>query len=145
MATEAFAGPVDYLVFGFDAAADVWPGLRAVLDRVDDGIVEVLDIEIIARGEGGEAVSRSVADLPGATADEVRLFDGARSGILDDEDLAAVAAALAPDAVAVAVVYEDRSLAVAAAAWSSVGGTELFSGGVDLADLERILDEEVPA
>lgn len=145
MATELFAGPVDYLVFAFDENADVGPGLHAVLERVQQGIVEILDLELISRDEEGTPVKLSLADLQSTTRLDLSAFDGAESGILDAEDLAGIAAALHQGQVAVAIVYEDRSLAVAANAWGDVGGTELFSGGVDIADLEHALDEGIPS
>jgi hypothetical protein len=39
MADDAFAGPVDYLVFAFPADAPVAAGLAEVQRRVEDGIV----------------------------------------------------------------------------------------------------------
>ena len=54
---------------------------------------------------------------------------------------AAIAAGLEDGQFAVALVYEDRSLASAAAAWTSAGGSELFSGGVAIDDLEDALSE----
>lgn len=145
MATELFAGPVDYLVFAFDENADIGPGLQAVLERVQQGIVEILDLELIARDDEGAPVKLSFADLQDTTRLDLSAFDGAESGILDAEDLAAIASALHEGQIAVAIVYEDRSLAAAAAAWTDAGGTELFSGGVDIADLEHALDEGNPS
>lgn len=141
MATEQFAGPVDYLVFAFDEHADLGPGLSAVLDRVAQGIVEILDIELIGRDETGAPVKRVLADLDGVTGIDLAAFDGVESAILDDDDLTGIAAELQTGQIAFAVVYEDRSLAAAAGAWSTAGGVELFSGGVDIAELDRTLNE----
>lgn len=141
MATEQFAGPVDYLVFAFDEHADLGPGLTALLDRVDQGIVEILDIELIGRDEAGTAVKRSFSELDGVTGIDTSAFDGAESSILDADDLAGIASELQTGQIALVVVYEDRSLADAAGAWSAAGGVELFSGGVDIAELDRTLNE----
>lgn len=141
MATEQFSGPVDYLVFAFDAHADLGAGLAAVLDRVREGIVEILDIELVARGHDGAPIKRAFADLDGVTGIDLAVFDGVESDILDEEDLAGIARELREGQIALAVVYEDRSLAVAADAWAAVGGVELLSGGIDIADLERALEE----
>ncbi|WP_449281476.1 hypothetical protein [Leucobacter sp.] len=145
MATEQFSGPVDYLVFGFDEGADLGPGLQAVLERVGQGVVEILDIEIVARDVSGEPVKRSFDELRATTGVDLSVFDGVESGILDAEDLSRIASEIEPGRLAVAVVYEDRSLAVAAEAWAAAGGVELFSGGVDIAELERALAEGSPA
>ncbi len=141
MATEQFVGPVDYLVFTFDEHDDLGPGLTAVLDRVRDGIVEILDIELITRNADGAPVKRTFADLDGVTDVDLAVFDGVESGILDAEDLAGIAAELEAGQVALAIVYEDRSLALAADAWTQAGGTELFVGGIDLNELDQALSE----
>lgn len=141
MATAQFSGPVGYLVFAFDEHADLGAGFAAVLHRVQEGTIEILDIEFLARGSDGSPVKRALADLDGVTGFDLAVFDGVESGILDDEDLADVVSELQTGQIALAIVYEDRSLAVAASAWAAAGGVELFSGGVDIADLERALEE----
>lgn len=143
MATDAFAGPIDFLVFTFPAGAAVGAGLSAVLDRVDAGTIELLDLEIVGLNADREPVRLALADVQGDT--DLSAFAGAESGILDADDLGRIAEALQPGDFAIALVYEDRSLASAAAAWSAVGGAELFSGGVDIAELERALDDETTA
>lgn len=141
MATELYAGPVDYLVFTFDEAADFGPGLTAVLQRVDQGIIEILDIELIARDADGAPVKRSFSDFAGSCSLDLSVFDGVDSGILDADDLTAIAADLKVSEVAIAIIYEERSLALAADAWAEVGGVELYAGGVDIADLAQNIEE----
>lgn len=141
MATEQFAGPIDFLVFAFDEHADLGAGLVAVLDRVQEGTIEILDIELVARGEGATAVRRTFAELDGVSGIDLSIFDGVESGILDDDDLTGVAKELQAGQIALVLVYEDRSLAAAAEAWATVGGVELFSGGVDIDELERTVSE----
>lgn len=141
MATEQFAGPVDYLAFAFDEHADLGAGLAAVLDRVQDGIIEILDIELVSRDENGQAAKRAFSELDGVTGIDLSVFDGVESGILDDEDLAVIVEELQAGQIALVLVYEDRSLALAAETWAAVGGVELFSGGVDINELARVIDE----
>ena len=112
-----------------------------MLERVEQGIIEILDIELIDRDGGGAPVKRPFSDLSGTTGFDLSVFDGAESGILDSDDLEAIASELRDGQFALAVVYEDRSLAAAAEAWAGVGAAEMFSGGVDVADLERALQE----
>lgn len=139
MATEIFAGPVDVVVFAFPDGADVAEGLSRVLDRVDAGSIELLDLQVVGRDDDGAPVPLSLAEVQPAA--DLTAFEGVRSDVVDEQDLAEIAAALAPGQFAVALVYEDRSLAEAAATWARAGGEELLSGGVDIADLERALDE----
>lgn len=140
MADDTFAGPVDYLVFSFPEKAAVGEGLRAVLDRVDAGIIELLDLEVFGRDANGQARALPLTSLQDTGGPDLSEFEGANSGILDAEDLSAIVDSLAPGEFAIALVYEDRSLATAAAAWTQAGGAEVFSGGVDIADLELALE-----
>lgn len=140
MANDAFAGPVDYLVFAFPEDASVSAGLAAVLHRVDEGIIEVLDLELIRVDDTGAPVRRPLDQFPVSGGSDG--FDGAYSGILDAEDVQRVVDALEPGAFAIALVYEDRSLAPAADAWITAGGAELFAGGVDIIDLADALEVE---
>lgn len=138
MANDAFAGPVDYLVFAFPGEASVSAGLAAMLHRVDEGVVEVLDLELIRVDDTGMPTRGPLDQFPGP--DGLAGFAGAYSGILDAEDVQRVADALEPGAFAIALVYEDRSLAPAADAWIAAGGAELFAGGVDIIDLADALE-----
>ncbi|MFT4214761.1 MAG: hypothetical protein QM622_08295 [Microbacterium sp.] len=127
MATETYAGPVDYLVFAFPSGAAIAPGLREILARVDAGHIEILDLELVSRGADGAPATLALTDLPDDAA----------------ATLAAIVAELSDGQFAVAIVYEDRSLAAAAAeSWTAAGGIEIFSGGIDIADLEEQLEEE---
>lgn len=83
------------------------------------------------------------ADLDGVTGIDLAAYDGVESGILEADDLAGIAAELQSGQIALVIVYEDRSLAIAAEKWSAAGGIELFSGGVDLEDLEHALEEGI--
>ncbi|MEQ6896477.1 DUF6325 family protein [Microbacterium sp. KR10-403] len=139
MATEAFAGPVDYVVFAFPAGSDASGGLSALLERVAAGALEVLDLECVGKDAAGAGVRLELSSLVGA--DAAAPFAGAESGVLDDDDRAEIAASLEEGGFAIAVVYEDRSLAPVADAWAAVGASELFSGGVAIDDLSSAVEE----
>lgn len=145
MSTTQFTGPVDYLVFTFPEGADLGEGLAAVLDRVHAGSVEILDLELVSRTDTGAPVRGSIADLQESTRVDLSIFQGVESEILDEHDLTHIAEALEPGEFALAIVYEDRSLAAAADAWFAAGGKELFTGGVAIADLEDALGDGEPA
>lgn len=143
MATSNYAGPVDFLVFTFPRGADLAPGLAALLERVGQGIIDILDLEFVSVAADGSAVRLPTVDALAGSGIDAEVFDGADSGILDAADLAAIATELESDQLALAVFYEDRSLAAAADAWSTVGGRELFAGGIDIDDLDRAINEGI--
>lgn len=143
MATEKFAGPLSFLVFAFDRGVDCGPGLESLLEAVEQGRIEILDIEFIARDDAGSPVEYTFPEGQEPGGVDLAEFTGANSRILDAEDLGTVAAVLTAGQFAIAVVYEDRSLAAAASAWSAGGGVEVLSGGIDVVELEHLLETEV--
>lgn len=145
MATEQYSGPIDFMVFTLPKGADPGPGLLALITSVMQGRLELLDIEFVVRDADGNPSRVPHAEVLSASSIETSLFDGAFSGILDEDDLATIATELEPGQLAIALVYEDRSLAAPAKAWTVAGGSELFSGGIDVADLDHTLDEGNPA
>lgn len=139
MATDTYCGPIDYVVFELPSAARPAQGLRLLLEQVDRGAIVLLDLEVVGRSPEGVPQLLTLDDLTGG-GDESAVFDGASSGVLDSDDLAAVAESLAPGAIGIAIVYEDRSLAGVAQAWRGQGGAELWSGGIDIAALAHRLE-----
>ncbi|CAN7170663.1 DUF6325 family protein [Microbacterium sp. LjRoot45] len=145
MATSTFAGPVDYAVFAIPLGAPLSTGLSAVAAAVAAGTIELLDIAAVALDPAGRPITVHLDDLQEPGGIDMQLFQAARSDLLDAEDLHDIAVELARDQFALVIVYEDRSLAVAAHAFARIGGVEIFSGGVDIADLHRAVGgEEVP-
>lgn len=139
MSTDFYTGPVDYLVFSFPRGAAVDAGLQQLKSHVDAGTVVLLDVEVIGRGDDGAPVHLSLSELEPPGGFDLSAFADAESRILDDEDLVLIAQELAPGWVAVAVVYEERSMADVVQSWSDAGGTLLLSGGVDLVELDQAL------
>ena len=103
MATEQFVGPIDYVVFAFDAHADLSNGLLALLERVNQGVIEILDIELIGQDSSGAPKKLAFTDLDGVTGIDLAVFDGLESGILDSEDLVNIAAELETGQIALTV------------------------------------------
>ena len=73
---------------------------------------------------------------------DIQQLVAAQSFLLDDEDLTDIATELGASRYALVIVYEDRSLAPAAEAFALAGGLELFSGAMDIADLQTVVEKE---
>lgn len=138
MATPQFSGPLDYAVIVVPRRARVGAALGLLLDRVDGGAIELLDLEVIDR----DASRLPLSALSEAEGLDASAFEGAESDVLGDDDVAAIAEELGEDELAIAVVYEDRSLAAVAEALAAEGGRMLWSGGIDVADLEAAVAAE---
>ena len=132
-------GPVDWIVLG-------WPGKRPdggelapmIVDLAERGIIRVLDIAFMAKGDDGSveaiALEHLGADSPFA------IFAGASSGLVDHTDLEAAADAMDPGDSAAILVYENRWAAPLAMALRRSGGLLLADGRIEIQALIAALD-----
>ncbi|HET9186257.1 MAG TPA: DUF6325 family protein [Solirubrobacterales bacterium] len=136
--TEA-PGPVDYLLVewkGRQPEGEVAPHL---IDLVERGLIRILDLRFLAKDEDGSVTELEIADL-GDRVVEFAAFEGARSGLVDDEDLASAAAVLEPGTAAALLVFENAWAAPFANAVLRSGGDVVASGRIPVADLLAAVD-----
>lgn len=138
MADDTFAGPVNHVALALPSGADLAPVAEALAGAVAAGAVELLDIEWLVRDEAGSLTRATLAELPALSG-----VAAAETDLLDADDIAALAAEVSDGHGVLVVVYEDRSLASLAQAAASVGGHEIWSGGVSIDDLEQSLTDEL--
>jgi len=132
-------GPIDYVVLewpGEQPKGDVAPLL---LDLVDRGIIRILDIAFMAKGDDGTVASIDLAALNGGSTGFAE-FDGAGSGILGDDDLQEAAAALEPGTSAAVLIWENRWAAPVASALRHSGGQLVASGRLPVQAILAALD-----
>jgi hypothetical protein len=124
-------GPIDYVLIEWP---DRQPDGRAVphlVDLVDRGIIRLLDLTFITKGEDGSVAAVEIADL-GEGAEEFAVFEGASSGLLTDDDTDEAAGALEPGTSAVLLLYENSWAAPFAVAVRKSGGQLVASGRVPI-------------
>jgi len=132
-------GPIDYVLIEW---ADRQPDGRAVphlVDLVDRGIIRLLDLTFITKGEDGAVAVIEIADL-GDAAEDFAVFEGASSGLLTDEDTNEAAGALEPGSSAALLVYENRWAAPFAIAVRESGGQLVASGRIPIQAMLAALD-----
>src|SRR5687768_16600676 len=83
-------GPIDYVVLE-------WPGRQPegqvaplILDAVDRGIIRILDVAFMIKGDDGTIATIEAAEVGG----EFTVLDGASSGLIGDEELQEAASVL---------------------------------------------------
>ena len=131
-------GPIDYIVLE-------WPGKQPsgevaplLVDLVDRGIIRILDIAFMVKGEDGSVAAIDVSAINGGGGwDE---FDGASTGLLGDEDVQEAAAALEPGTSAAVLVWENRWAAPVAVALRKSGGQLVASGRLPVQAIIASLD-----
>jgi hypothetical protein len=139
-------GPVDYLVIEFPPGGTSGEGLPLLLDLVDRGIVRILDLLAVRRDADGTVRAAELTDLDGDGVPDLRLFEGAASGLLSGEDTDSVGSVLEPGATGVAIVYENLWAAPLATALRRDGARLVAGGRIPVEDLVAAAqDVEAPA
>ncbi|MGY1745462.1 DUF6325 family protein [Blastococcus sp. SYSU D00695] len=133
-------GPIDYVVVAFPTDRTNGEALPLLVDLVDRGIIRILDLVFLRKDDDGVVTTLTQVDLERMQLLEAALFDGAATGLLDADDVAAAAAALDPGTAAGVLVYENTWATPFAAALRRSGGRLVASGHVPVQDLVAALD-----
>jgi hypothetical protein len=138
--TEPDLGPVDIVVIGYPPSAPkTGEAIGLFIDLVDRGIIRVLDVAAVIKNadgtfDGFTAEADGFDEFP-----DLRLFEGASTGLLATDDLAAAAEALESEAAALLLVYENRWAAPFVSAVRRNGGELVAFERVPVADLLDVL------
>ena len=81
-------GPVDFLAIEFPGGRLTAPGFEKLLGLADQGIVEILDMEFIAKDAEGTSKKVDVWEFAVPEGVDLAAWAGASSGLLDDSDVA---------------------------------------------------------
>jgi hypothetical protein len=131
-------GPIDIVVIGYPADAPMTgDAVPLLVDLVERGIIRVLDVMFVMQNEDGTVSGFEASDLDEKSVGDFKVFEGASSGLLGEQDIATAAEAIEPGTAAVVIVYENRWAAPFAAAVRRNGGV--------LVDFQRIPVQELVA
>jgi hypothetical protein len=140
--TDSELGPIDYLVVEFPADREPdGSALHHLVDLVDRGIIRVLDLGFVRRMPDGSVVGVDINDM-GLTGEvDVTVFEGASSGLLDNEDFEDAGAVLEPGCSAAVLVYENTWAAPFAVALRKNGAQLVANGRIPVQALLAALDD----
>ena len=135
---ELELGPVDIVVIGFPAGAPrTGEAIPIFVDLVDRGIIRVIDVLVVQKDAEGLVSGIEIADLDGDGAGDLRVFEGARTGMLGDEDAEVAGEVLEPGEAAVLICFEN--------AWAGPFAAAVRRNGGRLLDFQRVPTQEVIA
>ena len=134
-------GPVDIVVIGFPPDAPMTgEAIPLLLDLVDRGIIRVLDVLFVMENEDGTFSGFEAQDLESDRIGDFKVFEGASSGLLGEEDVATAAEAIEPGTAAVIIVYENSWAGPFVAAVRRNGGMLIDNQRIPAQDLIDALD-----
>jgi hypothetical protein len=115
-------GPVDIVVIEFPDGVHKGETAPLLVDLVDRGIIRILDLMFIRKDADGTVAGVEIADIDGDGVADFRVFEGASSGLLSDEDRDEAGSVLEPGAAALVIMFENRWAAPFAKAMREAGG-----------------------
>ena len=127
--TDVELGPIDYFVVEWPAGTKPsGEGLPLLVDLVDRGLIRVLDLAFVRKGDDGSVVAVDLNELGDGM--ELTMFEGASSGLLGQDDYDEAGAAIEPGCSAALLVYENT--------WAAPFATALRRSGAQLVASGRI-------
>jgi hypothetical protein len=129
-------GPIDYIVLEWPGRQPKGEVVPLLIDLVERGIIRILDIALMVKGEDGSVAAVDLAD-----AGDFNEFDGASTGLISQEDLEEAAGVLAPGTSAAVLVWENRWAAPVAVALRRSGGQLVANGRIHIQALLAALEE----
>jgi Family of unknown function (DUF6325) len=132
-------GPIDYVLIAWPDPHPNGEIAPLLVDLVDRGIIRILDLAFVAKAEDGSVAGLEIADV-GEQVAELKVFEGASSGLLSDDDLEEAGAALDPGSAAAVLVFENRWAAPFAVAVRRSGGQLVANGRIPTQAILAALD-----
>lgn len=132
-------GPIDYIVVEWKDRQPTGEAVPYLVDLVDRGIIRILDLAFITKGEDGSVGRLELSDV-GDAVEEYAVFEGASSGLLSEEDTDEAGKALEPGTSAALLVFENRWAAPFATAVRRSGGQLVASGRIPIQAMLAALD-----
>jgi hypothetical protein len=134
-------GPIDIVVIGYGADAPMTgEAAPLLLDLVQRGIIRVLDCLFVAKEADGTFAGFEAQGLTADRVGDFAIFEGASSGLLGDEDVAAAAEGMEPGEAAVILIYENTWAAPFASAVRRNGGRLLAADRIPVQEFIAALD-----
>jgi hypothetical protein len=144
-AHEDELGPIDIVVIAYPAdAPKTGEAVPIFLDLVDRGIIRVLDVLFVIQNEDGTVSGFEATDLDSERIGDFKVFEGASTGLLGEDDVASVGETLEPGTAAVMIVYENRWAAPFAAAVRRNGGVLVANHRITAQELMDAIDTADP-
>jgi|SRR6478752_6632563 hypothetical protein len=144
MTDSEVLGPVDYLIVEWPAGKEpTGEGLAILGDLSDRGLIQVLDLAFVQKNEDGSVSGLALMDIDADGELDLIGFEGAATGLLDENDYNEAGSALEPGASAAILLYENRWARPFAAAVRRSGAQLVASGRIphdDLADAVENLE-----
>jgi len=139
-ATDDVLGPIDIVILEFSGGKLAGETAAELLKLIDTGIIRLYDLLVIRKEADGSFSGIDLSDVDDEHVGQLTVFAGARSGLLDDSDVAEAAEAMEPGTVGALIVYENRWAEPFVAAAVREGGRMIATSRIPAQDVLDALD-----
>ncbi|MFR9801729.1 DUF6325 family protein [Pseudonocardia sp. RS010] len=140
MQDQMVAGPVDFVLVEFPDDADTKACGDALMDLVRRDVVRLYDVLVIRKALDGSYSGLDLTDVTSSGIGGFSVFDGARSGLLHDDDVRAVAELMRPGSTAAVLLYENTWAVPLVGAVLDAGGELIASQRIPAPDVIEALN-----
>jgi hypothetical protein len=138
-------GPVDWIVVEFPGSEFKGEIAATLDDLVQRGIIRVLDLLILRKGEDGALDVFELSDFEDdGEVGGLRAYEAGLAMLLSADDVASVAEAVAPGSTAGLLVWENLWAAPFGSAVRHAGGQLVASGRIPVQALLAAIEEDEP-
>ena len=131
-------GPVEYMVVAVPGNQFKGEVLPAIAEQVEKGTIRIIDLAFVSKDADGNVTALEVSDLDSEIGQALHaLLGDEKGGLINDEDIMAVAEEMEPNFSAGLLVWED--------VWATKIKNSIIDSGGELWDLERIPYQVVDA
>lgn len=130
-------GPVEYMVVAFPGnkfKGEIAPALR---ELVESGTIRIIDLAFVHKDENGDVVAVELEDEGSEIFQAFQAVTMDRDGLVNDDDLMDIGAALDLNSSAAVLVWED--------VWATRFANAVAGAGGILVDIQRIPRDVVQA
>ncbi|MEP6758588.1 MAG: DUF6325 family protein [Actinomycetota bacterium] len=131
-------GPVEYMVVAFPGNKFNGEILPSIAEQVEAGTIRIIDLAFVSKDADGNVTALEASDLDSEIGNALRaLLGDEKGGLINEEDIMAVAEEMESNFSAGLLVWED--------VWATRIKSAILDAGGELWDLERIPYQVVDA
>jgi hypothetical protein len=130
-------GPVEYMVVAFPGNKFKGEIAPALGDLVESGTIRIIDLAFVHKDEAGDVVAVELEDEGSGVFNAFKTLAAERGGLINDDDLMDIGAALDANSSAAVLVWED--------VWATRLADAIAGAGGVLVDIQRVPRDIVQA
>jgi len=140
MPDSAICGPIDFVLLEFPDDANTKACGDAIMDLVDRGVIRLLDILVVRKALDGSFSGVDLTDVTSAGIGGFTAFEGARSGLVHNDEVSAAVEVMQPGTMAALIVFENTWAAPFVGAAQDAGGELIASQRIPAPDVLEALE-----